>query len=274
MAKTSVNTDFLTGKQVMHRHLGGDIPDISDYIGQPLGVFLIEYPANPTKGRYDFAGINETVISGTTYYEGDSAFYDGISTWTRVPKGQGPQGEPGSAGADGAQGPQGEAGPAGVNGAQGPQGEQGPAGADGAQGPLGEQGPAGVDGAQGPQGEQGPAGVVPIASKRATSFNGSVSINCETDYILEDPQYKTGTLTTGNKLIGLLNPVLNKTITCLIPKLLSTTVIVLPVTVDLLLGNFSTTKPNILMIHCISTDESSYMYLATISQSNWEDPAL
>jgi len=71
---------------------------------------------------------------------------------------QGPQGEPGPAGADGAQGPAGPEGPAGADGAQGPQGIQGPAGADGAagaQGPEGPQGPAGADGAQGPQGIQG-----------------------------------------------------------------------------------------------------------------------
>lgn len=48
-----------------------------------------------------------------------------------------------------------------IPGPQGPAGQQGPAGNDGATGPMGPQGPAGNDGAQGPQGLQGiqgPAG--------------------------------------------------------------------------------------------------------------------
>ena len=43
-------------------------------------------------------------------------------------------------------------------GPQGPQGDPGPAGATGAQGPQGDPGPAGATGAQGPQGIQGPPG--------------------------------------------------------------------------------------------------------------------
>lgn len=62
---------------------------------------------------------------------------------------QGPQGEPGPAGATG---PQGETGPAGETG---PQGETGPAGATG---PQGEQGPIGLTGLQGPAGPQGGSG--------------------------------------------------------------------------------------------------------------------
>jgi hypothetical protein len=77
---------------------------------------------------------------------------------------QGPQGDPGPAGAAGAQGPQGIQGPAGAAGAQGPQGIQGPAGAAGAQG---IQGPAGAAGAQ------GPAGIVP----RGTAFPASPATN-------------------------------------------------------------------------------------------------
>lgn len=55
-------------------------------------------------------------------------------------------------GVDGQQGPQGNPGPAGAIGPQGPQGEQGPAGATGEQGPQGEQGSQGLPGAAGADG--------------------------------------------------------------------------------------------------------------------------
>lgn len=181
---------------------------------------------------------------------------------------QGPQGEPGPAGADGAQGPQGAPGTPGAAGAQGPQGEPGPAGADGAQGSQGEPGIDGADGAQGPQGEPG---AVPVATKRVVTFGSAVAIDFLTDFIVADEDFHTGTLSAGNKSVSLSNPVMNKTVTCLVPKLSATTVILLPDNVDVLLGSWSTEKPNILMIHCIEEQGSTYNYLATITQSNWEE---
>lgn len=77
--------DRITGKLVLHDHLAEDIPDILDYVGQPLATFTTAYPVSPVKGLYSFAGTDGAIISGTTYYNGDSAFYDGVSAWTRIP---------------------------------------------------------------------------------------------------------------------------------------------------------------------------------------------
>lgn len=77
--------DILLRRFLKHRHKGADIPDILNYVGQPVGTFTTAYPVSPTIGLYLFTGTDGTVVSGTTYYNGDSAFYDGVSTWTRVP---------------------------------------------------------------------------------------------------------------------------------------------------------------------------------------------
>lgn len=74
---------------------------------------------------------------------------------------QGPKGDTGPQGADGAQGPKGD------TGATGPQGPEGPKGDTGATGP---QGPKGDTGATGPQGETGPQG--PKGSDGARGADG------------------------------------------------------------------------------------------------------
>ena len=79
-----MSIDKISGKLVKHKHKGADISDITNYIGQPLGVFITSYPSTPSVGRYDFAGTDGAVISGETYNNGDSAFWDG-SAWTRIP---------------------------------------------------------------------------------------------------------------------------------------------------------------------------------------------
>ena len=76
--------EYTTGKPVIHKHKGSDITDLSNYIGQPLGVFTTNYPTSPNVGRYDFAGTDGATIGGVTYHNGDSAFWDG-SAWTRIP---------------------------------------------------------------------------------------------------------------------------------------------------------------------------------------------
>lgn len=71
-------------------------------------------------------------------------------------------------GSDGAQGPQGDPGPAGADGAPG---------ADGAQGPQGDPGPAGADGApgaDGAQGDPGPAGADGASAYEVAVANGFV----------------------------------------------------------------------------------------------------
>ncbi|MDT7041206.1 hypothetical protein [Candidatus Nitronereus thalassa] len=68
------------------------------------------------------------------------------TTWTLAGNLQGPQGDPGPAGADGAPGP------------QGPQGGPGPAGPPGPQGLQGDPGPVGLQGPQGIPGPEGPPG--------------------------------------------------------------------------------------------------------------------
>ena len=79
-----MSIDKISGRLVKHKHKGADILDITNYIGQPLGVFTTAYPSTPSFGRYDFAGTNGATISGTVYNNGDSAFWDG-SAWTRIP---------------------------------------------------------------------------------------------------------------------------------------------------------------------------------------------
>lgn len=55
-------------------------------IGGVAGTFTTELPTGTiaTDKTYSFAGINETEIGGITWYNGDSALYDG-STWSRIP---------------------------------------------------------------------------------------------------------------------------------------------------------------------------------------------
>lgn len=77
---------------------------------------------------------------------------------------QGPKGDTGPQGADGAQGPKGD------TGATGPQGPEGPKGDTGATGATGPQGPKGDTGATGPQGETGPQG--PKGSDGANGEDG------------------------------------------------------------------------------------------------------
>ncbi|MDX6481216.1 MAG: hypothetical protein QOG85_1726 [Gaiellaceae bacterium] len=76
---------------------------------------------------------------------------------------QGPQGDPGQAGAQGPQGPQGDPGATGPQGDPGQTGAQGPKGDTGAAGPQGPKGDTGAAGAQGPKGDTGatgPSGIV------------------------------------------------------------------------------------------------------------------
>ena len=93
------------------------------------------------------------------------------------------------------------------------------------------------------------------------------TIDFSTDYLLEDNNYLTNSVITGgNKIISIINPVLNKTVTVSIPALGATTVILLPSSVDLLLGEWNYTQRNILMLHCVNTSPARYH--ATITQSN------
>ena len=72
---------------LFHKHKVSDISDITSYIGSPVGTFSTAYPSSPVEGVYLFTGTNGTVVSGTTYFTGDSALYKS-STWTRIPSTQ------------------------------------------------------------------------------------------------------------------------------------------------------------------------------------------
>lgn len=114
----------------------------------------------------------------------------------------------------------------------------------------------------------GADGVIPEANLRLFDMSDSINtIDFSTDYLLEDNNYLANTaISGGNKIISIINPVLNKTVTVSIPALGATTVILLPSSVDLLLGEWNYTQRNILMLHCVNTSPARYH--ATITQSN------
>ena len=115
---------------------------------------------------------------------------------------------------------------------------------------------------------RGADGVIPEANLRLFDMSDSINtIDFSTDYLLEDNNYlANAVITGGNKIISIINPVLNKTVTVSIPALGATTVILLPSSVDLLLGEWNYTQRNILMLHCVNTSPARYH--ATITQSN------
>ena len=115
---------------------------------------------------------------------------------------------------------------------------------------------------------RGADGVIPEANLRLFDMSDSINtIDFSTDYLLEDNNYLSNTaISGGNKIISIINPVLNKTVTVSIPALGATTVILLPSSVDLLLGEWNYTQRNILMLHCVNTSPARYH--ATITQSN------
>jgi hypothetical protein len=187
-------------------------------------------------------------------------------------------GSPGTSGTSGnglagTSGNSGTNGTSGTNGLNGVDGNMGPQGNDGIQGISGTSGSSGIDGTSGISGTAGTSGIIPVASNRSQNFdNSSIQIDFLNDFILTDPSYLvTGyTLTTGNNTFTIINPVLNKVVTCLIPTLSGSTAIILPTTVDVILGTWSATNRNILMLCCVDDVSSIYKYIATISQSLWE----
>ena len=128
--------------------------------GQEGGVIndqgVLEVKTGTSAGHIPFINDDgDVAIEGFIIVGDGIVFPDGSVQTTAATTIQGPQGEQGPAGADGAMGPMGPQGPAGVDGAMGPMGPQGPAGADGVAGPMGPQGPTGAVGPQGPAGPQG-----------------------------------------------------------------------------------------------------------------------
>lgn len=81
--------DPLLGSMTFHTH---DEDDLSAAVsaklnqGRIAGVFTTALPSSniATDKVYDFAGTNATLIGGITWYNGDSALYNG-SAWTRIP---------------------------------------------------------------------------------------------------------------------------------------------------------------------------------------------
>lgn len=187
----------------------------------------------------------------------------------------GATGAAGTAGIAGAPGAVGATGPQGIAGVPGPTGPTGPSGAIGATGPTGPTGPAGATGATGatgptgptgPQGIQGPIGLPPVSASVPTDFSATaVPLDLTLyDIFLDDNFVANTEVTTGNKTIALNNPILNKVVTLLIPKLNATTVIIMPTEAKKLQGDFSLSAQNVVMVHCISTAPALYLY--TISQ--------
>jgi len=86
---------------------------------------------------------------------------------------QGPKGDPGATGPQGAVGPAGPKGDTGATGPQGAAGAQGPAGLKGDPGTTGAQGPKGDTGAAGPQGPQGSPGASGIVATNG-SYAGHI----------------------------------------------------------------------------------------------------
>lgn len=93
----------------------------------------------------------------------------------------------------------------------------------------------------------------------------NITIDFSSYDIQEDGHFDANTaITTGNKDITITNPILNKVVTILLPKISEGTVIRLPEGCKKLTGDYNDTLQNIVMIHCTKTSPARYLY--TISQ--------
>ena len=139
-------------------------PDADYDIGIKVGTAAeVRHPIAAAPVAISARGLQGTPVSSTAPTDGQALRFNGATgKWEPASGAIGPQGPKGDQGAPGVQGATGADGPQGVKGdtgAQGPIGADGPQGAPGAKGDPGAPGSTGADGAQGPAGPQGPQGL-------------------------------------------------------------------------------------------------------------------
>jgi len=114
----------------------------------------------------------------------------------------GPQGEPGTPGAQGIPGPQGEPGTPGAQGIPGPQGEPGTPGAQGIPGPQGDPGTPGAQGIPGPEGPpgattiEGITGLPEALASKADLPTRKTALIIETDFYNSTTPFSQGLIGT------------------------------------------------------------------------------